>query len=243
MPHLCMPRKKKQRVLSKLLIRWAGNLLLSFILVTWLVVLILRFINPPVTAFMLLQNQGGSVHGSYAYRWTDWHKLGSTAALAVMAAEDQKFPDHHGFDVSAIHKAVVEQIDGSGFRGASTITQQVAKNLFLWPGRSYFRKLIEAYFAAIIEITWSKQRILEIYLNIAEFGRGIYGIPAASQHYFGKLPVQLSNADSALLAAVLPNPKKLHVNNPSSYVRERQRWIIEYMQRLKRDGWLERVKD
>ena len=237
-----MPPKKKQRISSKRRIRWPGYLIVSFFVITWLTVLVLRFVNPPVTAFMLLQNQSSGVRNTYDYQWTDWSELGSTAALAVMAAEDQKFPDHHGFDVDAIHKAVVEQIDGSGFRGASTITQQVAKNLFLWPGRSYFRKVIEAYFAAIIEVTWPKQRILEMYLNIAEFGRGIYGIPAASKHYFGKRPVQLTDTDSALLAAVLPNPKKLHVNNPSSYVRERQRWIIEYMRRLRRDGWLERVK-
>ncbi len=237
-----MRRKKKQPIYSKLLIRWPGYIVVTFIAFTWLAVVILRFIDPPVTAFMLLQNQSGGVRNTYNYQWTDWSELGSTAALAVMAAEDQKFPDHHGFDVDAIHKAVVEQIDGSGFRGASTITQQVAKNLFLWPGRSYFRKVIEAYFAAIIEVTWPKQRILEMYLNIAEFGRGIYGIPAASKHYFGKRPVQLTDTDSALLAAVLPNPKKLHVDNPSSYVRERQRWIIEYMRRLRRDGWLERVK-
>jgi monofunctional biosynthetic peptidoglycan transglycosylase len=237
-----MPPKKKQRISSKRRIRWPVYLLGSFFMFTWVTVLVFRFVNPPVTAFMLLQNQSSGVRNTYDYQWTDWSELGSTAALAVMAAEDQKFPDHHGFDVEAIHKAVVEQIEGSGFRGASTITQQVAKNLFLWPGRSYFRKLIEAYFAAIIEITWPKQRILEMYLNIAEFGHGIYGIPAASRHFFGKRPAQLTDTDSALLAAVLPNPKKLHVNNPSSYVRERQRWIIQYMRRLRRDGWLERVK-
>lgn len=211
------------------------------LMVTWLLVLVLRWLEPPATAFMLQQRPAGSQNAAYRYEWMDWRDLGSSAALAVMAAEDQRFPEHYGFDMAAIQNAVIGQLDGRTLRGASTITQQVAKNLFLWPGRSFFRKAIEAYFAALIEITWSKQRILEMYLNIAEFGPGIYGVPAASRIYFGKSPVQLADAESALLAAVLPNPKQLHVDRPSAYVRERQRWIMKHSERLRRRAWLARV--
>jgi monofunctional biosynthetic peptidoglycan transglycosylase len=211
--------------------------LTGLVLVTWLPVLLLRWFEPPATAFMLLQTQG-SDRSTFRYRWADWPELGSSAALAVMAAEDQKFPNHYGFDVVAIQDAVFDRLDGKSLRGASTITQQVAKNLFLWPGQSFLRKGIEAYFSAIIELTWSKKRILEMYLNIAEFGPGIYGIPEASRIYFGKAPLQLTDADAALLAAVLPNPKRFHVNQPSEHVRERQRWILQHMRKLRHYGWL-----
>ena len=220
--------------------RRLGFLLLLLFLLGWLLVLPLRWINPPVTAFMLQSNPSGNqkVH----YQWTDWHELGSEAPLAVMAAEDQKFPDHRGFDVASIRQAVTQRRNSEALRGASTITQQAAKNLFLWPGRSFFRKAIEAYGAVLIEVSWPKQRILEVYLNIAEFGPAIYGVPAASRVYFNKTPRQLGAADAALLAAVLPNPKQLRVDEPSSYVRERQRWIMQHAARLRQYGWLARVE-
>jgi len=132
-------------------------------------------------------------------------------------------------------------LDGQALRGASTITQQVAKNLFLWPGRSLIRKAIEAWFTVLIELTWPKRRILEVYLNIAEFGPGVYGIPEASRAYFGKWPSQLTDVEAALLAAVLPNPKQLRVEQPTGYVRERQRWILEQSERLRHYGWLQRL--
>ena len=235
-----MPRRQKKEPFSKRLRRRLGFLLLLLLLLGWLLVLPLRWINPPVTAFMLQSNPSGNqkVH----YQWTDWHELGSEAPLAVMAAEDQKFPDHRGFDVASIRKAVTQRRDNEALRGASTITQQVAKNLFLWPGRSFFRKALEAYGAVLIEVSWPKQRILEVYLNIAEFGPAIYGVPAASRVYFNKTPRQLGAADAALLAAVLPNPKQLRVDEPSSYVRERQRWIMQHAARLRQYGWLARVE-
>ncbi|MGB5246198.1 MAG: transglycosylase domain-containing protein, partial [Woeseia sp.] len=127
-------------------------------------------------------------------------------------------------------------------RGASTITQQVAKNLYLWRGRSFVRKGLEAYLALLIEATWSKQRILEVYLNIAEFGPGIYGAGAAAEILFGKSPMQLSDNEAALLAAVLPNPNRLHANRPSDYVLERRTWIVNQIQRLRREQWLTRVE-
>jgi len=236
-----MRRRRKKEPLSKRLLRRLGFLFLLLLVLSWLPVLLLRWFAPPVTAFMLQKDHAGGQGSSYQYQWMDWRELGSKAPLAVMAAEDQKFPDHRGFDVDSIHKAVMQRRNNRALRGASTITQQVAKNLFLWPGRSFLRKAIEAYFAMIIEISWPKQRILEVYLNIAEFGPGIYGVPAASRLYFKKSPRQLSQADAALLAAVLPNPKQLQVDKPSAYVRERQRWIMQHAERLRQYGWLARV--
>ena len=127
-------------------------------------------------------------------------------------------------------------------RGASTISQQTVKNLYLWRGRSFLRKGFEAWLTVVAEISLPKRRILEIYLNIAEFGPGIYGVGAASRHYFGKPPSRLSDAEAALLAAVLPNPRRLHADRPSRYVRERQRWILTQMRRLRREGWMTRLE-
>ena len=235
-------RRKKESFLKRLL-RRLGLLLLLLVLLSCLPVLLLRWFAPPVTAFMLQKDHSGSRNAPYHYHWMDWRELGSKAPLAVMAAEDQKFPDHWGFDVESIHKAVMQRRNNKFLRGASTITQQVAKNLFLWPGRSFIRKAIEAYYAMVIELSWPKQRILEVYLNIAEFGPGIYGVPAASRLYFKKTPRQLSEADAALLAAVLPNPKQFQVDNPTAYVLKRQRWIMQHAARLRQYGWLARVAE
>jgi len=237
-----MPRRRQKKPFFKRLLRRLVFLFLLLLLLGWVPVLLLRWLAPPVTAFMLQKGHPPSQNVHYHYHWMDWRELGSKAPLAVMAAEDQKFPDHRGFDVASIHKAVIQRRNNEVLRGASTITQQVAKNLFLWPGRSFLRKAIEAYFAVIIEISWPKQRILEMYLNIAEFGPGLYGVPAASRLYFNKTPRQLSEAEAALLAAVLPNPKKLQVNKPSAYVRQRQRWIMQHAERLRQYGWLARVE-
>lgn len=163
--------------------------------------------------------------------------MGVAPSIAVVAAEDQKFAEHFGFDLDSIRESVDEHNDGAPLRGASTITQQVAKNLYLWPSKSFLRKVIEAYLTVLIETTWPKKRILEIYLNVAEFGPGIYGIGAASDIYFGKSPIELSDADAALLAAVLPNPKRLRVARPTPYVLERQKWIFTQMRRLRRERW------
>jgi monofunctional biosynthetic peptidoglycan transglycosylase len=150
----------------------------------------------------------------------------------VVAAEDQNFPRHWGFDFESILDALQQQGRRRRLRGASTITQQVARNLFLWSGRSYVRKGLEAYFTLLLELLWPKRRILEVYLNIAEFGDGTYGVAAAAQRFFGKRPTDLQGQEAALLAAVLPNPARLHVRNPSAYVRERAGWIEEQMAHL-----------
>jgi monofunctional biosynthetic peptidoglycan transglycosylase len=198
-------------------------------------VLPLRWIDPPATAFML---QDDSRRETILYEWSAWSDIGVASPLAVVAAEDQKFNSHFGFDLKSIRQSVEEHADGASLRGASTITQQVAKNLYLWSGRNLIRKGIEAYFTVLLEVALSKKRILEIYLNIAEFGPGIYGVRAASETYFGKAPNELIDAEAALLAAVLPNPKRLHVGNPSAYVRQRQSWVMQQMQRLRRERWI-----
>jgi len=160
-------------------------------------------------------------------------------ALAVVAAEDQRFPEHGGFDLIEIRKAWQRHRDGGRLRGASTLSQQTAKNLYLWPGRDWLRKGLEAWLTALIEVLWPKQRILEIYLNIAQFGPDTYGVGSASWRFFDRPPIALEPAQAALLAAVLPNPKRMHADRPSDYVIRRTWQIIEQMHALGGTGFLE----
>ena len=194
-----------------------------------LLVLPLRWINPATTAFMV---QHWVTSAAPYYHWTDWDDISPHAPVAVIAAEDQTFFEHRGFDVDSIQDALAEAQQGGRVRGASTISQQVSKNLFLWPGRSVTRKGLEAYVTVFVELFWPKRRILEVYLNVAEFGDGIYGIAAASDHFFDTVPARIDADQAALLAAVLPNPKRLKVDEPSVYVRERQAWIRTQMIQL-----------
>ncbi len=201
-------------------------------------VLPLRWIDPPTTAFMLLD---GSGRDPLLHEWLAWQHLGTGAKLAVVSSEDQRFADHFGLDIAAMRQAFAEKDDRGYLRGASTISQQTVKNLYLWPGRSYLRKGLEAWLTVIGEICLSKQRILEIYLNVAEFGPGIYGVGAASEYSFGRPPAELSDRQAALLAAVLPNPRNLKVDDPSDAVLDRRDWIVSQMQRLRRERWLSRL--
>ncbi len=196
---------------------------------TWLVVLLFRFVPPPTSAYMLESRfaawRAGKSRYTVRYHWVAWEKVSSALPISLIASEDQKFPFHHGFDVQAIRTAIDEAEEGERLRGASTISQQTAKNLFLWGGRSFVRKGFEAYFTALLEITWSKRRILEVYMNIAQFGDGIYGADAAAQTFFHESPAQLAPHQAAVLAAVLPNPLRLHAAQPSAYVESRADWI------------------
>ena len=219
--------------------RWLLVAALAFLLATWTPVLALRFIDPPATAFMLFNNRAPL--DQTRHTWRDRAELGEESALAVMAAEDQNFPRHHGVDFDAIAKAVEDNERGGRLRGGSGITQQLAKNLFLWPGRSLVRKGLEAYLAVVIDLLLPKRRVLELYLNVVEIGPGIYGVPAASLHYFGVEPAALSPQQAALLAAVLPNPNRLRVERPSEYVRVRQAWIRDQADHLRTAGWLDQV--
>lgn len=206
------------------------------VLASVLTVVALRWINPFFSAFMLeAQVQAWLEHdGSYVWRqhWVALQQISPNLPLAVVASEDQKFPEHWGFDVEAIEKAYSLNQHSHRVHGASTISQQVAKNLFLWSGRSYFRKGLEAYFTVLIETFWPKRRILEVYLNIAEFGHGIYGAEAAAERFFRIPAARLNRSQAAVLAAVLPNPKALLANAPSAYVEQRRSWILIQMQRL-----------
>jgi monofunctional biosynthetic peptidoglycan transglycosylase len=199
-------------------------------------VLALRWLAPVSSAFMLEQTAAAWLGGDRGwradYRWTGYERISRHVKLAVIASEDQKFAFHPGFDFEAIDAAIRERERGKRLRGASTISQQVAKNLFLWPGQSFVRKGLEAYLTMLIELSWPKQRILEVYLNVAEFGPGVYGVGAAAARYFRTDPAHLSQAQGALLAAVLPSPRHLRVERPSPYLWRRQAWIIEQMNAL-----------
>jgi monofunctional biosynthetic peptidoglycan transglycosylase len=166
------------------------------------------------------------------YRWVGARKISSAAYQAVIASEDQRFFEHRGFDFHAIQAAVDNYFEGRRLRGASTISQQVAKNLFLSPSKSFIRKAFEVWFTLLLEAFWSKERILTVYLNVAEFGDHLFGIEAASRHYFGIPAARLSRAQAALLAATLPNPLRFKADSPSSYVRARQQWILRQMRHI-----------
>jgi monofunctional biosynthetic peptidoglycan transglycosylase len=205
----------------------------AFLLGTGAVVLALRWIDPHYTTVMLLQE--GPV-GDLEHTWVPREAIAWDVARAVIAAEDQRFAEHHGIDFRQLNEAIEDYRDGDDLRGASTITQQVAKNVFLWQGRSVVRKALDAYFAVLIEICWPKERILEVYLNVAEFGPGIFGVEAAAREHFGTTAAGLSLSESALLAAVLPNPLRLDASNPSAYVRERREAIVEQVRLLETRG-------
>lgn len=196
-------------------------------------VLTLRWVDPPTSAFMIREGfvieARATKPQAIRHRWVDWPAISAQVKVAVIAAEDQRFAEHRGFDLDSINDALEDRERGRRTRGASTISQQVAKNLFLWPAQSWIRKALEAYFTVLIETLWPKQRILEVYLNVAEFGRGVFGVGAASEVYFRKRAAHLSAYDAALLAAVLPSPKRMRVNAPSQYVHSRQQWIMDQM--------------
>ena len=227
--------KKKKGIIRRL----GGGLLkllLILAIISLLAVACLRWFNPPTSMMMTLErirakmDRRSDFH--IDYRWVGYENIASALPLAIIASEDQKFPVHRGFDLEAITDAVETRLNGGKLRGASTITQQVAKNLFLWPGKSMFRKGIEAYFTTLIELVISKKRILEIYMNIAEFGEGIFGVEAASQRYFGKPAKRIHLWEAARMAAVLPDPKSMNPGHPSDYVYKRAGWIQRQVDRM-----------
>jgi monofunctional biosynthetic peptidoglycan transglycosylase len=233
-----MPKSIRHWILIRTL-QVVGFLLISSILA----VVILRWI-PPFTTAVMMERRISSLWNHHAYkadyRWVPWKRISPSAAMAVIAAEDQNFATHHGFDFESIQKAVDAHERGRRLRGASTISQQVAKNVFLWSGRSFIRKGLEAYFTVLIELTWSKRRILEVYLNIIELGDGVFGVETASQSYFRKPAASLTAEEAALLAAVLPNPIRMKANRPSEYVRERSEWIVQQIEQLGGTAYIKR---
>lgn len=205
---------------------WIWFVVWRCLLLLILFLLLLRFMPLSTTAFMLQSPY------PVTQQWINIDKLPSHVPMAVVASEDQLFPEHFGVDLNAISKALNQYDDGDALRGASTITQQTAKNLLLWPGRSFVRKGLEAGLAVSLEIIWGKKRILEVYLNVAEFGKGIYGVEAASQHYFHKSASVLTTSEAAQLAVLLPSPRKRDPRNLSPYLRQRVVWVERQMQQL-----------
>ncbi|AEX53826.1 monofunctional biosynthetic peptidoglycan transglycosylase [Rahnella aquatilis CIP 78.65 = ATCC 33071] len=207
-------------------------------------ILLFSFLPVPFSAVMVERQMSAWLTGDFGYGahsdWVPMSEISSPMALAVMAAEDQKFPTHWGFDVDAI-QSVLDK-DGGKMRGASTLSQQTAKNLFLWDGRSWVRKGLEAGLTVGIETVWTKRRILTVYLNIVEFGDGVFGVEQAAQHFFHKPASRLTASQAALLAAVLPNPHLFKVNAPSAYVIRRQQWILRQMSQLGGESFLQAHK-
>ena len=217
------------KLIRKIIIRVVA----AFFASTILAVIVLRFVPVWVTPLMVIRcveqsNEGRSL--KLHHHWVSLDKMSPHMPVAVMASEDQRFLLHHGFDYDAIQKAAKRNLKGGKNKlGGSTITQQTAKNVFLWPGRSWVRKGLEAYFTALIELFWSKQRIMEVYLNSIEMGDGIYGLDAVAEYHFGTSADRLSRSDCALVAATLPNPRRFSSREPSAYMRQRQRRIEHEM--------------
>ncbi|MCU0836169.1 MAG: monofunctional biosynthetic peptidoglycan transglycosylase [Chromatiaceae bacterium] len=220
-----------RRVALLLLVGLAGFLLLSVGAVG-----VLRWVDPPTSSVMIQHRVSAWIEGRERpylhHEWTPLEAIAGPVPLAVVAAEDQRFPSHRGFDLVEIEKAWRDYRDGGRMRGASTLSQQVAKNLFLWQGKSLIRKGLEVWFTLLIESLWPKQRILEVYLNIAQLGPNTYGVSAASWRYFDRPPAALGPQEAALIAAVLPNPKRYRLDAPSSYVRQRAAWVRTQMRQL-----------
>ena len=215
------------------LLKW---LVLGSFIFLFLLLLIFRWVPLPTSSYIFHQDyqawQHPRIYKPARYQWIDWQEMPKEVALAAIAAEDQRFPNHWGFDLTEIYQALEKRKQGKTLRGASTISQQMTKNLFLWNGRSMVRKGMEMLLTFMVELTWSKQRILEVYLNIVQFGDVIYGIQAGSHAHFNKTPAELTTEEAALLIAVLPTPSISNVQDPSPNLRKRQQWILKQMKQL-----------
>ena len=220
--------------LLKHIVQYVFRLFVVFTLISVAVVWSIKYFNPPTWSWKLQKASPiwKSDTQKIRHHWVSSEAISSSLKLAVIAAEDQHYPSHHGFDFEAMTQAILDKLDGKKLRGASTITQQTAKNLFLWPGKNLFRKLLEAWFTVLLEMILDKQRILEVYLNIVEFAPGVMGVEAASQHFYRSSAATLSVRQAATLAAVLPNPYRFQVNRPSLYIHKRILWIEQQMKQL-----------
>jgi monofunctional biosynthetic peptidoglycan transglycosylase len=227
-----MSKKKKKRSLGDKIKRFFIKATIIFVLATVLVTLIFRFVPIPITPLMVIRHFEYKKADKDILIKKDWVKIEDISPnmpLAVFATEDQHFLLHHGFDFKSIKKAQEESKDGKRLRGASTISQQTAKNMFLWPGRSWVRKGLEVYFTVLIEVLWSKERIMEVYLNVIEMGEGIYGVEMAAQEYFNKSAKDLNRNQAALIAVCLPNPRKMKPNVLTAYRIKRMNFALKQM--------------
>jgi monofunctional biosynthetic peptidoglycan transglycosylase len=212
--------------------RWVKRILVFLFFFQFFYLLILKWVNPPFTLTQLSSLFGGD---GLKRDYVGMKDISPYAKLSVIASEDQLFPDHDGFDFKSIEKAMKHNQKNKSLHGASTISQQVAKNVFLWQGRSWFRKALEVYFTFMIEKLWGKKRILQMYLNVSEMGRGVYGIEAAAQYYFRKPAKSLSRSESAMIASCLPGPKRYTIKPMSRHVASRYPWVLNQMSHLQDD--------
>lgn len=226
--------KKFLRKVFLFVLKWVGILML--VSISWVV--LFKWINPPVTPLMVIRYvQMEPDHRKLQYEWQSIDSMSQAVPLAAVASEDQRFPDHAGFDFEAIQKAIENNLSDNRttMRGGSTISQQTAKNVFLWPGRSWVRKGLEVWFTSWIELIWGKKRILEVYLNVIEVGPGIYGVEAGGQAHFKTGADQLNRSQASLLAVVLPNPRQYNASAPTAYLQKRQQWVLRQMNNLGRN--------
>ena len=216
----------------KRILRFFVKLFFWFTLITVCWVLLYKWVPVPATPLMMIRTAQQLQHNEetqWKHQWVPLEKISKNLQLAVICSEDQKFTRHHGFDVKAIEKVIDNYSTDERLRGASTISQQTAKNVFLWPQRSWVRKGFEVYFTFLVELLWSKSRIMEVYLNSIEMGNGIYGAQAASQYWFHKDASALSKYEAAAIAAILPNPLKMKADPATSYIQKRKEWILRQM--------------
>jgi monofunctional biosynthetic peptidoglycan transglycosylase len=219
--------------------KWSKRIFLFLFFFQLFYILLLKWINPPITITQLFSFISGD---GLKRDYVNTNNISYNAKLAVIASEDQLFPDHNGFDWKSIKKAMAyNKRKPNRVRGASTISQQVAKNVFLWQGRSWIRKGFEVYFTFMIELVWGKKRILDVYLNVIEMGKGVYGIEAASQAYFNKAAKNISRTEAAMIAGCLPNPKKYTVKPLSRFVSYKQSWILQQMNNLEGDPDVQKI--
>src|SRR6476659_5395074 len=218
--------------------KFLKRLFIILFILQLLYLLLLKWVDPPITMTQL-----GSLFSGYGLKrdYVDYKEMSPYAKLAVIASEDQLFPDHNGFDFKSIEKAMKHNRKSKSLHGASTLSQQTAKNVFLWQGRSWLRKGLEVYFTFMIEKIWGKRRILEVYMNVAEMGDGIFGIEKASQKYFNKSAANLSRQEAAMIAACLPNPRRYSVKPVSRYVSIRAGWILRQMNNLQADPDIQKI--
>jgi monofunctional biosynthetic peptidoglycan transglycosylase len=211
--------------------------ILLFLCLSVSLTLLFRFVNPPLTLLMIKmagnEHPDGRKYGIHQ-SWVKLEEISPNMILAVVASEDNRFLEHHGFDLKAMRESWEDYRSGKRLRGGSTISMQTAKNVFLWPGRNWLRKGFEAYYTVLIELLWGKKRIMEVYLNVIETGRGIYGVEAAAQHYYGRSAAKLSRAQSAMIAAILPAPRRRNPQKPTTFLAKRQQWIMWNMNNIER---------
>ena len=239
------PVPKKTTTLKQRMIKFITKVIFYFFILSVGSVVFFKFVPIPFTLTMLdrkLDAMSAGEDSEIHYSWRSYSKISKEAGLAVVAAEDQLFPDHWGFDFESMGNAFSHNLKGKKIRGASTISQQVAKNVFLWQERSYIRKLLEVYFTVLIEAIWGKERILEVYLNVAEMGKMTFGVEAAAQRFYGKPAKELTRTESARIAAVLPSPNKWSITKPGNYVTRRTNQIARQMRALGGQNYLAHLR-